>query len=56
MEITETEEKDYIYAQGFDMGVTFVLTAIVLRFENGEELVDLLKVFMDPELDKARKH
>ena len=56
MKITETEEKDFIYAQGFDMGVTFVLTAMILHFENGEALVNSLKAFMDPQLDKAKAH
>jgi hypothetical protein len=51
-----TEEKDLIYAQGFDVGVTFVLTAIILHFEQGEEMVESLKKFIDPELDKAKAH
>ena len=51
-----TEENDYIYAQGFDMGVTFVLTAMILHFEQGEDMVDSLKAFMDPQLDKAKAH
>jgi hypothetical protein len=56
MNTTETEEKDYIYAQGFDMGVTFVLTAIILHFKQGEEMVESLKAFIDPQLDKAKTH
>lgn len=56
MKITETEEKDFIYAQGFDMGVTFVLTAMILHFENGEDMVESLKAFIDPQLDKAKAH
>ena len=51
-----TEEKDSIYAQGFDMGVNFVLTAIILHFEQGEDMVESLKAFIDPELDKAKQH
>jgi len=51
-----TEERDLIYAQGFDIGVTFVLTAIILHFENGEDMVESLKKFIDPELDKAKQH
>jgi hypothetical protein len=50
------EEKDSVYAQGFDMGVTFVLTAIILHFENGEDMVESLKAFIDPQLDKAKAH
>jgi hypothetical protein len=50
------EEKDSVYAQGFDMGVTFVLTAIILHFEEGEDMVESLKTFIDPQLDKAKKH
>ena len=51
-----TEEKDSIYAQGFDMGVNFVLTAMILHFENGEDMVESLKAFIDPQLDKAKAH
>ena len=50
------EENESIYAQGFEMGVTYVFTAIILHFENGQELVELLKGFMDPELDKKKSH
>jgi hypothetical protein len=49
-----TEEKDLVYFQGFDVGVTYVLTAILLNFENGQELVDHIKGFIDPELDKMK--
>lgn len=51
-----TEEKDLVYAQGFDVGVTYVLTAILIHFENGQELVELIKGFIDPELDKKKSH
>ena len=51
-----TEERDLIYAQGFDVGVTFVLTAMILHFDNGEDMVESLKAFIDPELDKAKQH
>ena len=50
------EENESVYAQGFDVGVNFVLTAIILRFENGNEIVELLKAFIDPELDKKKQH
>ena len=51
-----TEERDLIYAQGFDVGVTFVLTAILLHFEDGQDMVESLKAFIDPQLDKAKAH
>jgi hypothetical protein len=51
-----TEEREIIYAQGFDVGVTFVLTAMILHFENGEDMVESLKAFIDPQLDKAKAH
>jgi hypothetical protein len=51
-----TEERDLLYAQGFDVGVTFVLTAIILHFENGEDMVESLKAFIDPQLDKMKAH
>ena len=51
-----TQEREIIYAQGFDVGVTFVLTAIILHFEKGEEMVESLKAFIDPQLDKAKTH
>jgi hypothetical protein len=50
------EENDSVYAQGFEMGVTYVFTAMLLHFENGQELVDLIKGFIDPELDKMKAH
>ena len=50
------EEKDLNYFKGFDVGVTFVLTAIILHFDNGEELVELIKGVIDPELDKMKAH
>jgi hypothetical protein len=49
-----TEERDLVYFQGFDVGVTYVLTAIILHFENGKELVELIKGFIDPELDQMK--
>jgi hypothetical protein len=51
-----TDEREIIYAQGFDVGVTFVLTAIILHFENGDEMVESLKAFIDPQLDKMKAH
>jgi hypothetical protein len=51
-----TDEREIVYAQGFDVGVTFVLTAIILHFEEGEEMVESLKAFIDPQLDKAKAH
>lgn len=50
------EEKDLNYFEGFDVGVTFVLTAIILHFDNGEELVEMIKSVIDPELDKMKAH
>ena len=50
------DEREIVYAQGFDVGVTFVLTAIILHFEEGEEMVESLKAFIDPQLDKAKAH
>ena len=51
-----TDEREIVYAQGFDVGVTFVLTAIILHFKQGEEMVESLKAFIDPQLDKAKTH
>lgn len=51
-----TQEKDLNYFKGFDVGVTFVLTAIILHFENGEDLVEMIKGVIDPELDKMKAH
>jgi hypothetical protein len=33
-----------------------VLTAMILHFENGEDMVESLKAFIDPQLDKAKAH
>ena len=52
----EANEKDLNYFEGFDVGVTFVLTAIILHFEQGEDMVESLKAFIDPQLDKAKAH
>lgn len=51
----ETLEKDLPYFTGFDSGVNFVLMSIERNFENGAELVELIKQDMDPELDKLKE-
>ena len=51
----ETLEKDLSYFTGFDSGVNFVLMSIANNFENGEELVEMIKQVMDPELDKLKE-
>lgn len=51
----ETLEKDLSYFTGFDSGVNFVLMSITNNFENGAELVDMIKQVMDPELDKLKE-
>jgi hypothetical protein len=51
----ETLEKDLSYFTGFDSGVNFVLMSIVNNFENGTELVEMIKQVMDPELDKLKE-
>ena len=52
----EADEKDLNYFKGFDVGVTFVLASIILHFDNGEELVEMIKSVIDPELDKMKAH
>jgi hypothetical protein len=51
----ETLEKDLSYFTGFDSGVNFVLMSIANNFENGTELVEMIKEVMDPELDKLKE-
>jgi hypothetical protein len=51
----ETLEKDLSYFTGFDSGVNFVLMSIANNFENGVELVEMIKQVMDPELDKLKE-
>ena len=51
----ETLEKDLSYFTGFDSGVNFVLMSIANNFENGTELVEMIKEAMDPELDKLKE-
>lgn len=51
----ETLDKNLSYFTGFDSGVNFVLMSIVNNFENGTELVDMIKEVMDPELDKLKE-
>ncbi len=51
----EALEKDLSYFMGFDSGVNFVLMSIVNNFENGTELVEMIKQVMDPELDKLKE-
>lgn len=51
----ETLGKDLSYFTGFDSGVNFVLMSITNHFENGTELVDMIKEIMDPELDKLKE-
>lgn len=55
MKYMETLEKDLSYFTGFDSGVNFVLMSITNNFENGAELVDMIKQVMDPELDKLKE-
>ena len=55
MKYMETLEKDLSYFTGFDSGVNFVLMSITNHFENGTELVDMIKEIMDPELDKLKE-
>lgn len=55
MKYIETLEKDLSYFTGFDSGVNFVLMSIANNFENGTELVDMVKEAMDPELDKLKE-
>lgn len=50
-----TSEKDLSYFSGFDSGVSFVLMTILRNFDNGVELVDIIKSVMDPELDKLKE-
>ena len=51
----EAREKNLPYFTGFDSGVNFVLMSIANNFENGTELVDMIKEVMDPELDKLKE-